>query len=65
MGLRGRGFTIIEMVLVIIVIGILAMVIIPKYIDFKQQSEETSEEYIIASIKRAIATYEASKSLKQ
>lgn len=50
-----RGFTIIELILVIAVIGILSIVIIPKYINLTTASQINSTRYIAAALSSANA----------
>ena len=48
------GFTLVELVIIIVVLGILASFAIPKYIDFLNESKITATKSEMATIKRAI-----------
>jgi prepilin-type N-terminal cleavage/methylation domain-containing protein len=48
------GFSLIELVTVIVVLGIIAAFAIPKYVDFLQQSKMTTTQAELGNLKRAI-----------
>ena len=62
---RNKAYTMIEVILTIIIITILALVIFPKYLDLKQKSQESAENYIVSSVQSALATYSATQGMKQ
>lgn len=49
-----KAFTLIELVIVVVIIGILAALAIPIYVDIKTQAAVSQEDYIIGSLKSAI-----------
>lgn len=53
-GIEYAGFTVVELVIIIVVLGILASFAIPKYVDFLNQSKITATKSEMATIKRAI-----------
>lgn len=57
---RGFGFTLIELVMVIVILGIIAAITLPKFANFKTNAIERSEDYIAGSINTAIKIYNTS-----
>ena len=45
---NNRGFTLIEIVMVLVLLGILAAVAIPKYYDLKESAEKASAQALVA-----------------
>ncbi|MFM7803749.1 MAG: prepilin-type N-terminal cleavage/methylation domain-containing protein, partial [Verrucomicrobiota bacterium] len=55
---RTRGFTLVEMLLVITIIGILAALVVPKMMGRSEQARQAAARADIASIKTALDAYE-------
>jgi prepilin-type N-terminal cleavage/methylation domain-containing protein len=58
-----RGFTLIELIAVIIVLAILSGIAIPKYIDYAAQSKASSCKGTLGATRSAIANYYSNSAL--
>lgn len=56
---RRGGFTLVEMLLVLVILATLAAVVIPKFAGRSRQARETAAKVDIASIENAIGQFEA------
>ena len=65
---RKKGFSFIELVMIIVILGILAVVAIPRHIDFQQEVQRESKEMAaikyIGSLHDALATHVADHYLR-
>lgn len=55
-----KGFTLIELVIVIIILGILAAIILPKFVNFKTRAIDRSEDAIAGNLNSAVKTFQMS-----
>lgn len=58
---RRSGFTLIELVMIIVILGILAAVALPKYFDIQSNAKTSSEKGVLGGVRAGIATYYANQ----
>lgn len=59
-----KGFTLIELVIVLILLGILAAVAVPKFMNLQDEAKKSGVKGSVASVRSAINIYYANANLK-
>ena len=52
-----KGFTLVELVMIIVILGILAIVAIPKYFDLQNDAKIAAEKGVVGGVRAGIHTY--------
>jgi prepilin-type N-terminal cleavage/methylation domain-containing protein len=56
-----KGFTLIEVIVIIIIVGLLGAIAIPKYISLTKDAEHGSVDSVIGSLRSALSLYSANQ----
>lgn len=56
-----RGFTLIELVMIIVILGILAAVALPRFFNLQSQAQTAAEKGVVGGVRAGISTYYANQ----
>jgi len=56
---REAGFTLIELVVIIIILGVLSAVAVPIFVDLQDEANESAERGVVGNVRSAIGLYYA------
>lgn len=60
---RARGFTLIELVMVIVILGTLSAIAIPKFVDVSTQAKQSATKSSLGAIRAAIGIFYAQSAI--
>jgi prepilin-type N-terminal cleavage/methylation domain-containing protein len=60
-GARSGGFTLIELVVIIVILGVLSAVAVPIFIDLQDEANQAAEEGVVGNVRSAISLYFANQ----
>jgi len=63
--MQTKGFTLIELVIIIVILGILAVVVVPRYLDLSKETERKVAEHLVGTMRSALTIYHANWLAKQ
>lgn len=58
---NNKGFTLIELIMVIVILGILAAVAVPKFFDMTTQAHTKNKEAVVGNVKAGLQLFAANK----
>lgn len=56
-GSMKKGFTLIELIMIIVILGVLATVAVPKYFDLQADAKTAAEKGVVGGVRAGILTY--------
>lgn len=61
----GKGFTLVEILMVITILGIIAVIAIPKFISFREDAQKAAEDATIGAVQSGITISNAAEEARK
>lgn len=63
--MKGKGFTLLELILIIAILGILAVSALPKFLNLSTDAEQADRDGVVGAVRSGIALYRANDMLEK
>jgi len=60
-----RGWTYVEIIMVLVILGIIMVIAVPKFINFRADAEKAAEEATIGAVQAGITIYNAAEQARK
>jgi prepilin-type N-terminal cleavage/methylation domain-containing protein len=60
-----KGFTLIEIIMVVVILGIIMLIAVPKFINFRAEAEKAAEDATIGAVQAGIGISNAAEQARK